>query len=50
MIIERENVVESDALAIMRRFSQKSGRPRRERAEDVVAFTRQPQADPAAGS
>jgi anti-anti-sigma factor len=45
VIMERENVIEGDAFSILRRFSQKSGRPLRERAEDVVASTRQPQVD-----
>jgi len=44
VIMERERVVESDAFAILRRYSQGSNRPIRERAEDVVASTRpQPQ-------
>jgi len=40
VIMERENVLESDAFVILRRFSQKTNRPLRERAEDVVASTR----------
>ena len=49
VIMERENVLEGDAFAILRRFSQKSNRPLRERAEDVVASTRRPEPDRAIG-
>ena len=49
VIMERENVLEGDAFAILRRFSQKSNRPLRERAEDVVASTRRPEPERAIG-
>jgi anti-anti-sigma factor len=49
VIMERENVLEGDAFAILRRFSQKSNRPLRERAEDVVASTRRPEPEQAIG-
>ncbi len=39
VIMERENLDEDDAYSRLRRFSQRSGRPLRERAEDVVAST-----------
>jgi anti-anti-sigma factor len=49
VIMERENVVEGDAFAILRRFSQKSNRPLVERAQDIVASTRQPDPELAIG-
>jgi anti-anti-sigma factor len=45
VIMERENVLETDAFAMLRRFSQTSNRPLLERAEDVVASTRRPRPD-----
>jgi GAF domain-containing protein len=49
VIMERENVLETDAFAMLRRFSQTSNRPLLERAEDVVASTRRPQPKPSIG-
>lgn len=49
VIMERENVLEADAFAILRRFSQTSNRPLLERAEDVVASTRRAEPDQALG-
>jgi GAF domain-containing protein len=49
VIMERENVLETDAFAMLRRFSQTSNRPLLERAEDVVASTRRPQPKPTIG-
>lgn len=46
VLMERSGIAEHDAFDELRRFSQRSNRPLRERAEDVVASTRrwQPEA------
>ena len=44
VIMEREAISEDNAYSLLRNFSRRSGRPLRERAEDVVASTRQSQA------
>jgi GAF domain-containing protein len=41
VIMERQDVGEDDAFDILRRFSQRSGRSLRERAEDVMGSARQ---------
>ena len=48
VIMERQDVGQDDAFDIMRRFSQRSGRSLRERAEDVVGSARRsrPGVDP----
>jgi anti-anti-sigma factor len=45
VIMERENVSEERAYSALREFSQKSGQPLRERAQDVVASTQWPHGD-----
>jgi len=45
VIMEREGVGEDDAYTALRDFSQRTDRPLRERAEDVVASTEQPHLD-----
>ena len=50
VIMEREGVSQQEACTILQRFSQQVGRPLRERAEDVVASVRWPQADLPSGS
>ena len=47
VLMERDGVSQHDAYTLLRRFSQRAGRPVRERAEDVVASTRWSQPDPA---
>jgi anti-anti-sigma factor len=45
VIMERENVSEERAYSSLREFSQQSGQPLRERAQDVVASTQWPHGD-----
>jgi anti-anti-sigma factor len=45
VMMEREGVGPHEAFTILRRFSQRAGRPLIERAEDVVASTRRPEPD-----
>lgn len=47
VLMERGGISQHDAYTLLRRFSQRAGRPVRERAEDVVASTRWSQPDPA---
>ncbi|MHB1511100.1 MAG: ANTAR domain-containing protein [Acidimicrobiales bacterium] len=47
VLMERDGVSQHDAYTLLRQFSQRAGRPVRERAEDVVASTRWSQPDPA---
>jgi AmiR/NasT family two-component response regulator len=44
-MMERAGVGEDAAFDHLRRFSQQSARPLRERAEDIVASTRWPELD-----
>jgi len=47
VIMEREGVAEDTAYTLLREVSQKTSRPLRERAEDVVASTQRSRPEPA---